>query len=116
MDDQKTQPTDQAASGQPADPMAGTPAMPQMPPMPPMPTTDGGAGGMNAGANPTTEPAAAPAAPAMDAMNAGMSAPAVEPAPVVPSAGGASSPATLDEVMAELRKIEDKLVEMDEKL
>ena len=67
----------------------------------------------------------APAPTGMDAMASGMSAmPSADSMaatmPATPadsmSAPAAAGSASLDDVMAELRKIEDKLVEMDEKL
>jgi len=93
-----------APAGGPADPMAA-PAMPTAP-----------AGGMDgmAGMTPPPPPPPPPAVPAMDPMGMGVSAPMpAAPMSVPPPAAG---PATMDDIMAELRKIEDKLVEMDEKL
>lgn len=112
MDDQKNQqtgqPTDQAQVATPADPMST--ATMSTPPMP----TPGAGVGMSTG-NSSTDPMGMPPAPAMpsiDSMTSSMSTPPSTSAPVT----GGSTPASLDEVLAELKKIEDKLVEMDEKL
>lgn len=141
MDNQQQDQQTMQPAGQPAmstDPMAAMPATPSMPTpdagasmapggMPPAPVDPMATPAMSA---PVADPMATsmssmPASSGMDAMaSSGMTAPVADPmvasmpaAPVDPMAAPASAgPATLEDVMAELRKIEDKLVEMDEKL
>ncbi len=116
MDDQQNQSTQPQVSPIPA-PVAVDPMAPVMPPPPPMPIPDMG--------EQTASPM--PAVSPIDTMAAGVSSGSQAEgsiAQVDPISAGeqtvtplsATSPVTLEEVMAEMHKIEDKLVEMDEKL
>ncbi len=84
-----------------------------MPVAPPLPPLD-----MSGMGQPMVDPMQ-PAASPMDAMATG-SAPMQDQASntgmPMTTPPVSTSPATMDDLMAELRKIEDKLVEMDEKL
>lgn len=122
MDNTQNQSTTPGQSA-PADPMAMpaasttdmgagmTPSAPADPMAQPAPAT-----GMDSMAGMTPPPPPPPPMPAADPM-AMPAAPAGDPmASTMPAAPAAAGPATMDDLMAELRKIEDKLVEMDEKL